>query len=70
MKKVWIAGILSTLMLLMPITNVVGANEVEDCNCYPINDLHLVRVKRLLDRLESRINFITCRCGVFVWMFS
>ena len=63
MKKVWIASILAILMLMVPITNVVSANEVEDCNCNPISDLQVVRIERLLDRLESRINFILLRYG-------
>ena len=64
MKKVWIASILATLMLMVPLTSVVGANEVEDCNCNPtISDLQLVRIERLLNRLENRINFILLRYG-------
>ena len=53
MKKIWIAGILATLMLMVPITSVVGANKVEDCNCKPVNDIQVVRIERLLNRLES-----------------
>ena len=64
MKKVWIASIFATLMLLVPLTSVVGANEVEDCNCNPtVSDLQLVIIERLLDRLESRINFILLKYG-------
>ena len=64
MKKVWIASIFATLMLMVPFTNVIGASDtVEDCNCNPISDLQLVRTERLLDRLESRINFILLRYG-------
>ena len=63
MKKVWIASIFATLMLLVPLTSVVGANEVEDCNCNPISDIQVVRIERLLDRIESRINFILLRHG-------
>ena len=58
MKKVWIASIFATLMLTVPLTSVVGANEVEDCNCNPVSNLEVVRIERLLTRLESRINFI------------
>ena len=61
MKKVWIASILAILMLTVPLTSVVGANEVEDCNCNPVSDSQVVRIERLLDRLESRINFILSR---------
>jgi len=64
MRKVWIASILATLMLTVPLTSVVSANDVEDCNCKPtISDLQVVRIERLLDRLESRINFILLRYG-------
>ena len=64
MKKVWIASIFATLMLLVPLTNIVSASDtVEDCNCNPINDLQVVRIERLLNRLESRINFILLRYG-------
>ena len=61
MKKVWIASILTILMLTVPLTSVVGANEVEDCNCNPISDIQVVRIQKLLDRLESGINFILSR---------
>ena len=64
MKKVWIASILATLILLVPINSVVGASDIiEDCNCNPVSDLQVVRIERLLDRLESRINFILLRYG-------
>ena len=63
MKKVWIASILAILMLLVPLNSVVGTNEVEDCNCKPFSDLQVVRIGRLLDRLESRINFIVLNYG-------
>ena len=63
MKKVWIASIFATLMLLVPLTSVVGASEVEDCNCKPISDSQVVRIERLLNRLENRINFILLRYG-------
>ena len=64
MKKVWIASILATLMLTVPLTSVVSANEVEECNCKPtISDLQVIRIERLLNRLESRINFILLKYG-------
>ena len=64
MKKVWIASIFATLMLTVPLTSVVGASEVEDdCNCNPVSDLHLIRIERLLNRLESRIDFILLKYG-------
>ena len=63
MVKVWIASILATLMLVMPITNVVSANEIDDCNCNPISDSQVVRIERLLDKVENRINFILLKYG-------
>ena len=64
MRKVWIASILTILMLTVPISSVVSANEVEDCNCNSsISDSKVVRIERLLDELESRINFILLRYG-------
>ena len=59
MKKVWIASILTTLMLTVPLTSVVSANEVEDClECQPVNRVDLLKVKLLLTRLEVIINGI------------
>ena len=63
MKKVLIASILTCIILMLPLTSVISANEIEDCNCKPINDLQVVRIERLLDRLESRINFILLKYG-------
>ena len=64
MKKLWIASIFATLMLTVSLTSVVSANEVKDSNCKPtISELQVVRIERLLDRLESRINFILLRYG-------
>ena len=65
MRKVWIASILATLMLIVPITNIIGASDtVEDCNCKPtISDLYLVRIERLIDRIERRIDFILLKYG-------
>ena len=54
MKKVWIASIFATLMLLVPMTSVVGVSDVEnDCGCQVISSRNLVRLERLLNRLES-----------------
>jgi hypothetical protein len=48
---------------MVPITNVVSANDVDDYNFNPTTDLQLVRIERLLDRLESRIDFILLKYG-------
>ena len=59
MKKVWIASILATLMLTVPMTLVVGANEVEDCvECEPVSRVDLLKVKLLMIRLEPIIKVI------------
>ena len=64
MKKVWIAGILATLMLLMPITSVVGANEVEDCfECQPVDRFDVLKVRLLLIKIEAVTNVILSRFG-------
>ena len=66
MNKVWIASILATIMLLVPISSVVGANEVvdEDClECQPVNRVDLLRVKLLLTRLEVFTNVILSKLG-------
>ena len=65
MKKVWIACIFATLILIVPLTSVVGASDIyEDCNCNPtISDLQVVRTEKLLTMLESRINFILLKLG-------
>ena len=39
------------------------SEDEEDCNCNPISDIQVVRIERLLDRIESRINFILLRHG-------
>ena len=64
MKKVWIASIFATLMLIVPITNVAGASEVvDDCGCQPVNKVDYVRVKLLLKRVEVFTNVILSKFG-------
>lgn len=63
MRKVWIASILTIIMLLVPMTSVVGSGEVEDCNCNPVNNLQIGRLERLLNRLESSFNYILLKDG-------
>ena len=63
MVKVWIASILATLILMVPMTSAVSANWIEDCNCNPISDSQVVRIERFFNRLESRINLIMFRYG-------
>ena len=60
MRKVWIASILTILMLTVPISSVVSANNLEeDCfECQPMNRADYVKVKLLLTRLEVFINII------------
>ena len=71
MKKVWIASILTCIILMLPITNVVGANEVvdEDClECLPVSRvddvrINLLRLRFLFIRLEVFINIILLKFG-------
>ena len=73
-KKILIASIFATLMLLVPMTSAVGVSDVslnrkiekiednntitetydnEDCGCEVVSSQHLVRLERLLNRVES-----------------
>ena len=64
MKKVWIASILTCIILMLPITNVVGANEVvdEDClECQPVNRVDLLKVRILLKRIEAFVNIMSLK---------
>ena len=64
MKKVWIASILTCIILMLPLTNVVSANEVEDCvECQPMNRVELLKVKLLLIRIEAITNIISSKLG-------
>ena len=63
-KKILIASIFATLMLLVPMTSVIGVSDVEDdCGCQVVNRYDLFRVKLLLVRLEVYINIILLRFG-------
>ena len=63
-KKILIASLFATLMLLVPMTSVVGVYDVEnDCGCEVISSRNLVRAERLLARLEVYINIILLRFG-------
>jgi len=63
-KKILIASLFATLMLLVPMTSVVGVSDVEeDCGCEVVSSSNLVRVKLLLARLEVYINIILLRFG-------
>ena len=63
-KKLLIASLFATLMLLVPMTSVVGVSDVEeDCGCQVISSHNLVRAERLLARLEVYINIILLRFG-------
>lgn len=64
MKKVWIESILTCIILMLPITNVVSANEVdEDCGCQPMNRVDLLRIKLLMIKLEVFTNIFLSRFG-------
>jgi len=52
-KKILIASLFATLMLLVPMTSVVGVSDVEeDCGCQVSSKSNLVKVERLLNRFE------------------
>ena len=62
-KKILIASIFATLMLLVPMTSVVGVSDVEDCGCQVVNSSDLVRVKLLMVRLKVVTNILLLRYG-------
>jgi hypothetical protein len=63
-RKILIASIFATLILLVPMTSVVGVSDVEDdCGCEDVNRYDLFRVKLLLVRLKVYINIILLRFG-------
>ena len=63
-NKILIASIFSTLMLLIPMTSVVGVSDVEeDCGCQVVNRYDLFRVKLLLVRIKVITNFILLKFG-------
>ena len=63
-KKILIASIFAILMLLVPISSVVGVSDVEeDCGCQVVNKYDLFRVKLLLLRLKVFTNILLLRFG-------
>ena len=63
-KKILIASVFATLMLLVPMTSVVGVSDVnEDCGCEVVNRYDLFRVKLLLVRLKVVTNILLLRFG-------
>jgi hypothetical protein len=63
-KKILIASLFATLMLLVPMTSVVGVSDVEDdCGCQVVNRYDLFRVKLLLVRLKVFTNILLLRFG-------
>ena len=63
-KKILIASVFATLMLLVPVTSVVGISDVEDdCGCQVVSSSNLVRVKLLLVRLKVITNILLLRFG-------
>ena len=65
MKKVWIASILTCIILMLPITNVVSASEIEkDCfECQPVNRIDIMKVKLFLFRTKAITNVILSTFG-------
>ena len=63
-KKILIATIFATLMLLVPINSVVGVSDVEeDCGCQVVNRYDWFRVKLLSVRLKVVTNILLLRFG-------
>jgi len=63
-KKILIASLFATLMLLVPMSSVVGVSDVdEDCGCQVVNRYDLFRVKLLLVRLKVITNILLLRFG-------
>ena len=63
-KKILIASLFATLMLLVPMTSVVGVSDVnDDCDCQVVNRYDLVRVKLLSVRLKVVTNILLLRFG-------
>lgn len=60
MKKVWIASIFATIMLMVPLTPVVGASDtVEDCECQVSNVFRHLQAKMLLIKPEKVKNYLS-----------
>ena len=52
-KKLLIATVFATLILLVPMTSAVGVSEVnDDCGCQVVNNPYLVKLKMQFSRLE------------------
>ena len=63
-KKILIASLFATLMLLVPMTSVAGLSDVEDdCECQDVNRYDLYRVKLLLVRIKVITNILLLRFG-------
>ena len=59
MKKVWIASILATLIMMVPFTNVVSASEVhEDCVCQVSNVFRHLQTKMMLIKPKAVKNHL------------
>ena len=67
MKKALVVGIIVLFIGVgvqpafaneVSITNKTSDVE-EDCNCNPVSNLHLVRLERILNRVESYTNIIS-----------
>jgi hypothetical protein len=65
MKKILIAILFACIMLILPLNNVVGVSDVEDdCNCKPVNNLHLVILERLSNRLDRLLDRVEVYIGI------
>ena len=63
-KKILIASIFISIMLLVPMTSVVGVSDIEEiCDCQVLSKRYIVRTERLLSKLEVYINIIWLKFG-------
>ena len=63
-KKILITSLFATLMLLVPMTSVVGESYVNnDCGCNVVNSYDLSRFKLLMFRLKVVTNILLLRFG-------
>ena len=73
MREVWIASIFATIMLMLPLNSVVGANEIsknvvsdvdEDClECQTVRKVDILKVRFLLIKIEAFTNIILSKFG-------
>jgi hypothetical protein len=70
-RKILIASLFATLMLLVPTTSIVGVSDDEDdCNCKPISNLHHVTLERLSNKLDRSLNRLEVYTGILSILYK